>query len=558
MWFTVRRLSSSQRWLIGGGAATGALLFGGYSTAAALRDQRRAACGFDGSAVVASEESARYPCEVLRGFDVVVQSYYMKRAASTRADEAAAAGLLPSSSSYGGFFPRLQRWMDLFSNERHRVSCDAPDSSGRSRHGDCGRTPGQQGESQFVRFIVGDARGDESSPLRDAVGAVGGGKQQSSRAIVASGTWPPHTEKYSALILEPSTAAPCRDSSAVGPANSSFTGPMADADVASTAEVGSQHRASFLRCLTDGATHQSLIRCNPRSTMLDMTCDGDPTYLGAAYLRTMLTALLLLPSAASTVASLHVAVLGVGGGSLPVFLQRYFSSWIYQMELVDVEPSCFRAAVEQLGMRELLPHATAASSSPPSSAAMVDDCSGGGIRYYVEDAASYLGRRGAALMSSSHSFQENGTGRGSPLHASPAVFNGQRVVTQRRLDLLFVDLFVGSEADGAVTSLPFLESCRSALSPYGVVAFNLPAADQTMVRRCQAVFGGPQNVFAISVPSTSNVVLIARGGPGWQSGSGVFPDVSHRHLYRRAKQLTQQYQLPFDLAAQYPIWWRLW
>jgi spermidine synthase len=122
--------------------------------------------------------------------------------------------------------------------------------------------------------------------------------------------------------------------------------------------------------------------------------------------------------------------------------------------------------------------------------------------------------------------------------------------------MLFVDLFVGSELDSAVTSVAFLRLCKGSLSPYGVAAFNLPAADKAFVQRCGAVFGD-HNVFRVPVPASSNEVVLVRGGAGSHSDM-VGPALSHRHLYRRAQELSAQYRLPYDLANHFPVWWRLW
>ncbi|XQJ30974.1 hypothetical protein NXY56_007081 [Leishmania guyanensis] len=463
------------------------------------RSRRNAVPVFNSAAVVKTEESARYPCESIKGFDVVVRSFYVPVAANTDSGSQA-----PGLS----LLAHLQRLVGLFSNEKHRIDSADPNNTAAA--------------AQSVRWVVRDAK--------DSEGGVG-------PRLISASYWPPDTSKYAALVLEPS-ARSSGDSSAVLPAPP----------------------RSLLRQLADGATYQSLSRCNPRSTLLDMACEADPAYLGAPYLRVLLSGFLLLPT---TLSRLNVAVLGVGGGSLPLFLQQYFAPRIHSCDLVDVEPMCIKAAVEQLGMKELLNTMTLQRE-------------GGGVHYYIEDAVKYLSHRvGEADRRTEWPWQggsgrvaRSGKGAAASPHHGTSVFHDavQPTATaslatsakrQRQLDLLFVDLFVGSELDRAVTSHEFLRLCRSSLSPYGVVAFNLPTADRSFVQRCNEVFG-THNVYRIPVPASSNEVVLARGGAESRGTMADAPHLSHRHMFRRAQELTAQYRLPYDLANHYPFWWRLW
>ncbi|KAG5490915.1 hypothetical protein JIQ42_00800 [Leishmania sp. Namibia] len=461
--------------------------------------RRKAVPVFNSAIVVKTEESARYPCESIKGFDVVVRSFYVPVAVDT--DGRARAPAL-----------NLRTWLHRFAGRffdetYHISSANATDT---------------MAPAQSVRLVVRDAK--------DSAGGAGSG-------LITVSQWPPGTSKYAALVLEPSSRS-SGDSSAASPAPPS----------------------PLLRQLVDGATLQSLSRCNPRSTLLDMACEGDPAYLGAPYLRVLLSGFLLLPL---TLSQLNVAVLGVGGGSLPMFLQQYFGSRIHRCDLVDVEPMCIKAAVEQLGMKELL-----------STVALQRE--GGGVRYYVEDAVQYLSRRVGDVDCRSGGLLRGGLGGSAgigekrdafPHHGTPvfrdviqptvAASQATSAKRQRHLDLLFVDLFVGSELDRAVTTHDFLHLCRRSLSPQGVVAFNLPAADRLFVQRCNEVFGA-RNVYHIPVPASSNEVVLARGGAESRSTAADAPHLSHRQLYRRAQELRAQYRLPYDLANHYPVWWRLW
>jgi spermidine synthase len=512
------------------------MLGGGFAVAAyeawdVARSRRNAVPLFNSAAVVRTEESARYPCERLRGFDVVVRSYYVLTDAKTEtSSRSSISSTNDLAAAVNSSSKRFRRFVGLFSNHTHNVNSDFI-------------TQEQDGEAASVRLVVRDAKDAAALPTRATEDDTG---------LIAASRWPAHTTKYAALVLEPS---------ATNGAGSSST----------------SSSRSLLRQLADGATHQSLVRCSPRSTLLNMACEGDPTYLGAPYLRVLLSGFLLLPS---TLSHLNVAVLGVGGGSLALFLQEFFASRLHRCDLVDVEPMCFKAAVEQLGLKEQLNTVSSRTE-------------GGGVHYYVEDAVQYLQQRvhptetvgfterlfSGALTPSSHEQNAPIPAKAS-MHASTPVFDTTpplpsdgsgkstapsshtRVSSSisserhRQLDMLFVDLFVGSELDSAVTSVAFLRLCKGSLSPYGVAAFNLPAADKAFVQRCGAVFGD-HNVFRVPVPASSNEVVLVRGGAGSHSDM-VGPALSHRHLYRRAQELSAQYRLPYDLANHFPVWWRLW
>lgn len=423
------------------------------------QSRRGAVPVFDVAAVTSTEVFARYPCRTLRGMDLVVRNYFVRR--SQEGGEARAA---------------RPDWRSVFSNESFR------------------RTGGHSEEDrQSMRVVVGTADPTEG---RKAI-------------AFTSATWPPGTDKYTALVLEPSAKPPSEDDSFLPPA------PV-------------ERLRNPLRWLADSATHQSLLRCNPRSTMLDMNCDADPSYLGATYLRVMLSAFLLLPT---TLMSTHrVAVLGVGGGSLSNFLQQYFSGIIQQMDLVDVEPTCFTAAVKDCGMRENLSAQQAVS-----------------VRLFTEDGAAYLRRYAQTLGSTS----TTSCTVPSSLEEAPLPPTG------RPLDVLFVDMFAGSELHPAVATTDFVQLCWRALSTYGVVAFNLPTADPLFTKICAEVFG-PLNVYTIQAPQCSNMVVLARGGWGGGGLTTELPHLSHRLLYQRARELTKRYKLPYRLADHYPSWWRFW
>ncbi|RNF17334.1 uncharacterized protein Tco025E_04951 [Trypanosoma conorhini] len=364
--------------------------------------------------------------------------------------------------SGGGGAPPLTRLRELFSNETHTVV----------QRGD---PLAEENQLHTVREVVGDARARAPAAT--------------PAPFLASSTWPPGTAKYAAMTIEPTASAVLAAGEPIG----------------------------ALRRLADRTTQQSLIRCDPFASPA-INCAGDASYLGAPYLRTMLSAFLLLPL---PLPRLRVAVLGVGGGSLPSFLQRYFSRDMTRLDLVDAEPQCFRAAVEDLGLRETM--------------------RGGVMACHVCDAAAFLretvvGASGAAPAG----------------EVAPPVEGHQH---GRRYDVLFVDLFVGSAPPAFLSSPSFLQLCHEALSSVGVAAFNLPAPDPEFTDTCRRVFGRG-NVFQFPVPASANVVVLARRVVGGDLGSGV--SISRRHFYRRAKALQKSHALPYDIADHYPFWWRFW
>ncbi|KAH9597391.1 hypothetical protein LSM04_002763 [Trypanosoma melophagium] len=475
-----------RAWRITATAAKGVVIMGvSFNTWKALSRKVEAAPQFDTNAIECVEEHARYPCKTFSGYSVVVWNYYLR---SSKTDElkGGISGDISkndNNKSLGDIFKGI---LALFSNETHKVVDPADPSA-------------NENQLHFVREVVGDGR----TPLSSVESATS--ITSSSLPFVAASTWPAGTTKYSAITIEPS---------------SSSTG----------------NNVGLLQRLADRATHQTLVRCEPFASA-SLNCMGDPSYLGAAYLRVLLSAFLLLPS---PLPRLRVAVLGVGGGSLPSFLQQYFSQDMTRLDLVDAEPQCFHAAVHDLGMRERM--------------------RGGVVAYHTRDGAAFLqsviGVSGTSneIINASHS-------------STPVVFPDEREINgvgqQRELrlgrqyDILFVDLFVGGSPPVFLSSVPFLSLCHGALSSVGVAAFNLPAADPVFMDNCYRVFG-KHNVYQIPVPTSANVVVLAKRTAITHESLDEATRLSRRHFCWRAEELQKTHKLPFDLAGHFPLWWRLW
>ncbi|CCW68819.1 unnamed protein product [Phytomonas sp. Hart1] len=512
----------------------------------------------------------------------------------------------PSSAAvfFSGMRLRLHRFMLLFSNETHNVDTYFLDNQRFTR-----REGGNLTESSspnFLKKINSDYRScnDDLQDIRiianeaaspnfgahhhhqanaklnetgNQVGVLNNNLSSENvppkQDLVASAGWPPHTEKYVSLSLEPSQ---------------SISGVYSEINDARTV-------SDALRHLADRSTHQSLVRCAPFSAIPGTNCEADPSYLGADYLRLMLSAFLLLPS---SIPPLRVGVLGLGGGSLPLFLLHYFSRSIHHLDLVEVEPMCIRAAVQDLGFWDTLNQHELALGSPKASE---DGFSSGSptTQVHLEDAIVFLQKHHDQIADLSPPRSDHlMTGRpiattqeplacGSPVSSSfvptskivdrgklsnmsscPLLPSFSPRSRERLFDLLFVDLFLGSDLTDGVASADFLRLCRASLSSCGVVAFNLPARDRPFLQQCRQIFG-EANTYLLMNSSSSNVVVLARGGSvsafareglkkGGVDGSVPAPHLSHRMLYRRAMELSERHQLPFDLSAHYPVWWRFW
>nr|CCC93575.1 conserved hypothetical protein [Trypanosoma congolense IL3000] len=483
----------------------GLIAIGVLSGAAHLR-QRRVPL-FDEADVVAVEEHARYPCRTFRGYDVVVKNHYVR---TTGEGRHSSASLWGSTSPIGSF---VAAFSARFCNRVNTVV--GPEDP-----------LAEKNQLHLVREFVGDAHAPPKPPQCGSGSQSRMGSASDTARVpavspppMASSTWPAGTTKYTSLSIETSAGE-------------------------NVSDVG-----TLIHQWTNRVTQQSLVRCDPLAPA-SVNCFADATYLSAPYLRVMLSAFLLLPS---PLPRLRVAVLGVGGGSLPSFLQQYFSRDITRLDLVDAEQQCFHAAVEDMGMRKTLP--------------------GGTVTCHVSDGVDFLrrvarppssGGRGDVQVSSA--IETPGTSVVFGSTARPEVESHHQLPAQqpshvaKHYDILFVDLFVGSDLPDLVLSSSFLHLCHGALSSIGVAAFNLPKSNPDFVRRCGQVFG-PQNVYQIPVPASANIVVLVRraatSGAG-TAGCGCDVHLARRHFYNRARQLQKSHKIPYDLAHHYPVWWCLW
>ncbi len=171
---------------------------------------------------------------------------------------------------------------------------------------------------------------------------------------------------------------------------------------------------------------------------------GDPDYLGLAYTQAAFVGLAL------TGEPRRVLVIGLGGGTLPVFLHKYYPQ--AAIDAVDIDPDVVDVAKKFFGFRE-------------------DDR----MRAHVAD-----GRR----------FIEN---------------------TSDPYDLIFLDAFGLDSVPPQLTTEEFLQSVRRAIRPGGVVIGNLwgrrsnPLYD-SMVRTYNTVF---DELFVLNVRGAENKIVLA-------------------------------------------------
>jgi spermidine synthase len=171
---------------------------------------------------------------------------------------------------------------------------------------------------------------------------------------------------------------------------------------------------------------------------------GDPTYLGFAYTRVAFVGLAL------TEEPRRIMIVGLGGGTMPMFLRHYYPS--ATIDVVDIDPDVVHVAREYFGVRE--------------------DTS---LRAHVGD-----GRK----------FVES---------------------VKEPYDMVFLDAFGTRNVPPHLTTVEFMRAVRRSVKPAGVVVGNIwgrpvnPLYD-SMVRTYQEVF---DELVVLEVPGTTNRILLA-------------------------------------------------
>lgn len=171
---------------------------------------------------------------------------------------------------------------------------------------------------------------------------------------------------------------------------------------------------------------------------------GDPDYLALPYARVAFTGLALCEEPR------RILVVGLGGGTLPLFLRKYYPG--ATIDAVDIDPAVVDVAKRFFGFSE-------------------DEF----MRAHVGD--------------------------------------GRQFIEQFRqpYDAIFLDAFGGSSVPAHLTTQEFLQAVRRAVKPDGVVVGNVwaryhnPLYD-SMVRTYQEVF---EELFVLTVQDAGNIILLA-------------------------------------------------
>jgi spermidine synthase len=171
---------------------------------------------------------------------------------------------------------------------------------------------------------------------------------------------------------------------------------------------------------------------------------GDPDHLELAYARAVLVGLALCEEPR------RILIVGLGGGTLPMFLRRHYPN--ATLDVVDIDPDIVYAAKQFFGFRE-----------------------DGHMQVHVADGRQFI---------------EN---------------------SRQPYDAIFLDAFGNDNVPAHLTTQEFLQAVRRAVKPNGVVVGNIwnrnsnPLYD-SMVRTYQEVF---DELYILEVHGDINMIMLA-------------------------------------------------
>lgn len=182
-------------------------------------------------------------------------------------------------------------------------------------------------------------------------------------------------------------------------------------------------------------------RAGPRQSVVK---PGDPDHLVLQYTRSAFVGLALAEPPR------RMLVIGVGGGTLPMFLRKHYPE--AAIDAVDIDPQVIDVAKNFLDFRE---DAT--------------------LRAHAADGRAFI------------------------------------EAAREPYDVIFLDAFSSSELPAHLTTQEFLRAVRRALSPRGVVVGNIwdryaNRLFDSMIRTYQEVF---DDLYMLSVPAAGNKILLA-------------------------------------------------
>jgi spermidine synthase len=185
----------------------------------------------------------------------------------------------------------------------------------------------------------------------------------------------------------------------------------------------------------------------------------------------------------------RVLIVGLGGGTIPGFLHHYYPR--LKIDVVELDPEVVTAAKKFFGFQE-------------------DQ----NLRAFVQDGRKYIEE------------------------------------TKLRYDVIFLDAFGADNVPPPLTTREFLQACRRALTPGGLVVGNIwsrasnPLYD-SMIRTYQDVF---ETVYILDVPGSGNRIVFAL--PQKKT-------IQKAELARRASQESGRLKFRFDMGDPVEVGFRL-
>jgi len=185
----------------------------------------------------------------------------------------------------------------------------------------------------------------------------------------------------------------------------------------------------------------------------------------------------------------RVLIVGLGGGTIPSFLRHYYPR--LKIDVVELDPEVVTAAKKFFGFQE-------------------DQ----NLRALVQDGRKYIEE------------------------------------TKIRYDVIFLDAFGADNVPPPLTTRQFLQACRRALAPGGLVVGNIwsrasnPLYD-SMIRTYQDVF---ETVYILDVPASGNRIVFAL--PQKKT-------IQKAELARRASQESHRLKFRFDMGDPVEVGFRL-